>query len=221
MPAIAGAQQTQTPTAAPLKRARRALGPKRSYRSERGTSSEALAPAETRKAATPPPPSPSRGESETYHSPGATASDYGSVRISPTTPGPTVGVPLAHPTIRSETTSRVEELIGAAALVAQGNLSKAMELYYEGLSVAPQYAEAYRQRALTLLRLDDRVQAQVDYGQYLKLDPHARNRVRQEIQLFEQSGYARLGEAEAASYNPISPGEPGNASVAIAAAPKH
>ena len=35
----------------------------------------------------------------------------------------------------------------AAELTAQGNLSKAMELYNEVLAIAPRFAAAYRQRA--------------------------------------------------------------------------
>ncbi len=80
----------------------------------------------------------------------------------------------------------------AASLVAQGNLSKAMEMYAEALGLAPQHAETYRQRALTLLRLGDRVQAQTDYAQFLALDPQARTRVQEEIQLFSESGYAQV-----------------------------
>jgi tetratricopeptide (TPR) repeat protein len=89
----------------------------------------------------------------------------------------------------------VEDLIRrAGALVTQGNLSKAMELYGEALGLAPQYPETYRQRAPALLRLGDRVQAQTDYARFLALDPQARTRVQQEIELFGQSGYAQPGE---------------------------
>ena len=79
-----------------------------------------------------------------------------------------------------------------------------MALYNEALALAPQYAETYRQRALTLLRLGDRVQAQVDYGRFLELDPQARGRTRDEIQLYAQSGYARVGETEVALSRPHS-----------------
>jgi tetratricopeptide (TPR) repeat protein len=82
----------------------------------------------------------------------------------------------------------------AGALVAGGNLQKAMELYNESLRLAPQYAETYRQRALTLLRLGDGVQAQVDYARFLALDPQALGRLREEIQLFGNSGFAQVGE---------------------------
>ena len=111
-------------------------------------------------------------------------------------------MPLAYPATRIETASRIEALIrDAAVLRGQGNLSKAMELYNEALTLSPQYAETYRQRALTLLRLGDRVQAQIDYGRFMELDPQARPRVRDEIQLFSQSGYARVGETEVALSN--------------------
>ena len=87
---------------------------------------------------------------------------------------PWTGAPLAYSAGRSETASRIDELMrGAAALKTQGDFSKAMELYNEVLTLAPPYAEAYRQRALTLVRLGSPVQAQVDYNRYLALDPHA------------------------------------------------
>ena len=75
-----------------------------------------------------------------------------------------------------------------------------MELYNEALTLAPRYAEAYRQRALTLVRLGDRVQAQVDYNRFLALDPQAPSQVQGEITLFEQSGRGQLGRPEAAAY---------------------
>jgi tetratricopeptide (TPR) repeat protein len=104
---------------------------------------------------------------------------------------------------------RVEDLIRRAGLlVAQGNLSKAMELYDEALSLAPQYPETYRQRALTLLRLGDRVQAQADYASFLALDPQARTRVQQEIQLFGDSGYAQV-EDTVVTPSAVSPGAVG------------
>jgi tetratricopeptide (TPR) repeat protein len=69
------------------------------------------------------------------------------------------------------------------------------------LTIAPEYAEGYQQRAFTLVRLGDRVQAQIDYNRFLALDPRAPDQVREEVTLFEQSGLASLGEAEAASYS--------------------
>jgi tetratricopeptide (TPR) repeat protein len=115
---------------------------------------------------------------------------------------PWAGSPLAYSASRSETTLRIEDLMrGAAALRAQGNFSKAMALYNEALKLAPQYSEGYRQRALTLVRLGNRVQAQVDYNRYLLLDPQAASQIQEEIVLFEQSGRAHVGEADAASYS--------------------
>jgi tetratricopeptide (TPR) repeat protein len=84
-----------------------------------------------------------------------------------------------------------------------------MELYNEALTLAPRYAEGYRQRALTLVRLGDRVQAQVDYNRFLAFDPQAPNQVQEEITLFEQSGRGQIGRPQAAAY---SYGEPINAS---------
>jgi hypothetical protein len=115
---------------------------------------------------------------------------------------PWSGSPLAYSASRSGAALRIDDLMrGAAALRAQGNFSKAMALYNEALTIAPQYAEGYRQRALTVVRLGDRVQAQIDYNHYLALDPQAAAQVREEEVLFEQSGRAPLGEAEAASYS--------------------
>ena len=115
---------------------------------------------------------------------------------------PSAFEPLAYSASRSDTALRIEDLMrGAAALRTQGNFSKAMALYNEALTIAPRYAEGYRQRALTLVRLGDRVQAQVDYNRFLALDPQAPDQAREEVTLFEQSGRARLGESEAASYS--------------------
>jgi tetratricopeptide (TPR) repeat protein len=115
---------------------------------------------------------------------------------------PWTGSPLAYSASRSDAALRIEDLMrGAAALRKQGNLPRAMAMYNEALSIAPLYAEAYRQRALTLVRLGDRVQAQVDYNRYLALDPQALTQVKEEVVLFEQSGRAQFGEAEAASYS--------------------
>ncbi|MFZ1932398.1 MAG: tetratricopeptide repeat protein [Thermoguttaceae bacterium] len=120
----------------------------------------------------------------------------------PSVLSPWSGSPLAYSASRSGAALRIDDLMrGAAALRAQGNFSKAMALYNEALTIAPQYAEGYRQRALTVLRLGDRVQAQVDYNHFLALDPQAAAQVREEVVLFEQSGRAPLGEAEAASYS--------------------
>jgi tetratricopeptide (TPR) repeat protein len=125
-----------------------------------------------------------------------------SMATMPSVLSPWSGSPLAYSASRSEAALRIDDLMrGAAALRAQGNFSKAMALYNEALTIAPQYAEAYRQRALTVVRLGDRVQAQIDYNHYLALDPQAAAQVREEIVLFEQSGRAPLGEAEAASYS--------------------
>ena len=93
-----------------------------------------------------------------------------------------------------------------------------MESYNEALRIAPQYAEAYRQRALTLLRLGDRVRAQADYARFLELDPQSRARVHEEIQLFEGSGYARVGEAVGPPYGAVSLGAVAGPGVAVTAA---
>ncbi len=115
---------------------------------------------------------------------------------------PWTGSPLAYSASRSEAALRIEDLMrGAAARRKQGSFSKAMALYNEALTIAPLYAEGYRQRALTLVRLGDRVQAQVDYNRYLALDPQAPAQTREEVVLFEQSGRARPGEAAAAFYS--------------------
>ncbi|MCE5269625.1 MAG: tetratricopeptide repeat protein [Planctomycetaceae bacterium] len=119
---------------------------------------------------------------------------------------PSDSAPLAYSASRSDVALRIEDLMrGAAALRTQGSFSKAMELYNEALTIAPKYAEGYRQRAMTLVRLGDPVQAQTDYDRFLSLDPQAAGRMREEITLFEQSGQARLGESEAASYSYGSP----------------
>jgi tetratricopeptide (TPR) repeat protein len=119
-----------------------------------------------------------------------------------TSVAPWAGSPLAYSASRDETTLRIEDLMrGAAALRTQGNFSKAMALYNEALKLAPKYAEGYRQRALTLVRLGNRVQAQVDYNRYLMLDPQAAGQIQEEIVLFEQSGRTHVGEADAASYS--------------------
>lgn len=119
-----------------------------------------------------------------------------------TVPPPSSGAPLAYSASRSETALRIEDLMrGAAALRSTGNHSKAMELYNEVLTLAPRYAEAYRQRALTLVRLGDRTQAQIDYNRFLAMDPQSPQRVQEEIVLFEQSGRSQLGRSEAAAYS--------------------
>ena len=56
--------------------------------------------------------------------------------------------------------------------------------------------------------------AQVDYGRFLELDPQARGRTRDEIQLYAQSGYARVGETEVALSRPDIPPAPATASPA-------
>ena len=166
-----------------------------------------------------PPKVPTRGPSEASSSPGPTVPSEGTAWINPAPPVPSISPPLAYPTTRAEPASRVEELLGgAASLVAQGNLSKAMESYNEALRIAPHYAEAYRQRALTLLRLGDRVRAQADYARFLELDPQSRNRVHEEIQLFEESGYARVGEAVGPPYGAASLGAVAAPGVAVIAA---
>jgi tetratricopeptide (TPR) repeat protein len=119
-----------------------------------------------------------------------------------TVPPPQAGSPLAYSASRSETALQVEDLMrGAAALRTQGNFPKAMALCNDALTLAPNYAEGYRQRALTLVRLGDRVRAQVDYNRYLALDPHATAHAQDELVLFEQSGRRPPGQAEAASYS--------------------
>jgi tetratricopeptide (TPR) repeat protein len=124
-------------------------------------------------------------------------SDLANVRMAPST-----SEPLAYSASRSEAALRIQDLMqGAAALRTQGNYAKAMELYNQVLTIAPQYPEAYRQRALTLVQLGNRVQAQADYDRFLSLDPRTPDRVREEVTLFEQSGLAQGGAAAAASYN--------------------
>ncbi len=68
-------------------------------------------------------------------------------------------------------------------------------------TLAPQYGEGYRQRALTLVALGNPVQAQADYNRFLALNPQAPDQVQQEVTLFEQSGRTPIGQAEAASYS--------------------
>lgn len=155
---------------------------------------------------TPAPPQSNPGSPEERYSPGSDTqpgpSSATSSEPATTMPPPSVGSPLAYSTTRSETALRIEDLMrGAAALRAQGDFSKAMELYNEVLSLAPRYAEGYRQRALTLVRLGDSVQAQVDYNRFLSLNPQASDRVREEVFLFGQSGRAQAGELAAAAYS--------------------
>jgi tetratricopeptide (TPR) repeat protein len=138
----------------------------------------------------------------------------------PTAPPPQTVPPLAYSASRSEAALRVEDLMrGAAAVREQGNFRSAIELYNEALTIAPLYPEAYRQRALTLVRLGDRVQAQVDYNRYLALDPRTPRQVREEMVLFQQSGHAQLGQAEAASYD-YGPTVTGQSSESPASNPK-
>jgi tetratricopeptide (TPR) repeat protein len=197
VPAIAGAQQTQAPIPAPPP----ATLPMPDNRTSAPKDAGVPAPAPVAK-------TPIRGQSEESTSPGSAVPSQGTAWISPP-PGPATAAPLAYPTTRNSAASRVEDLNrDAAALRAQGNLSKAMELYNEALTLAPRYAETYRQRALTLLRLGDRVQAQIDYARFLELDPKAQPRVKEEIQLYSQSGYARVGETEVALNTPDNPPSP-------------
>ena len=162
----------------------------------------------------PAPPTPTspgaKEEPAQSYSPGTAIPNQGSAWMHPTPPNPPVRVPQTYPATHAGDTARVEDLNRrAAALAAGGDLSKAMELYNESLRVAPQYAETYRQRALALLRLGDRVQAQVDYARFLALDPQALGRLRDEIQLFGNSGYAQVGETTIVSSN-VSPGAAGS-----------
>ncbi len=210
VPVVALAQQSQAPIPAPPLPAK-ALMPDEQTSAVKNV--ENPTPMTAAKA-------PMRGQPEESSSPGSAIPNQGSAWISPPPPDSTASVPLAYPATRIETASRVEALIrDAAALRAQGNLSKAMELYNEALALAPRYAEAYRQRALTLVRLGDRVQAQIDYARFLELDPQAQPRVRDEIQLFSQSGYARVGETEVALNRPALPVEAGPPIVETVAAP--
>ncbi|MEN6449877.1 MAG: tetratricopeptide repeat protein [Thermoguttaceae bacterium] len=171
-----------------------------------------------------PPPQPPEGP----YGPGTVAgpnvgSAFGNV---PTPPrqAPSAGAPLVYSTSRSDVALRIEDLMrGAAALRTQNNFAKAMALYDEVLTIAPRYAEGYRQRAITLARLGNRVQAQIDYDHFLELDPKAADQVREEVTLFEQSGQARIGEAEAASYSyglPIANGQTATPVTSLAAPPE-
>ncbi len=187
--AAALAQQTQAPMPAPLASAKTTTPEEQKSAAKNVENPAAKIASKV----------PMRGQPEESTSPGSALPSQGSAWISPPPPASTASVSLAYPATSSETASRVEDLLrDAAALRGQGNLTKAMELYNEALALAPQYAETYRQRAMTLLRLGDSVQAQIDYGRFLALDPQARARVRDEIQLFSQSGYARVGETEVA-----------------------
>jgi tetratricopeptide (TPR) repeat protein len=198
VPAIAGAQQTQAPIPAPPSPAKVPMPDSRTSATKNNGDTMPSSPAKIAM----------RWQPEQSASPGSALPSQGSAWISPP-PTPAASVPLAYPATRIETASRVEDLIrDAASLRAQGNLSKAMELYNEALTLAPRFAETYRQRALTLLRLGDRVQAQIDYGRFLELDPQAQPRVKDEIQLFAQSGYARVGETEVALSRPNIPPAP-------------
>jgi tetratricopeptide (TPR) repeat protein len=196
VPAIAGAQQTQAPTPAPPSPATVPI-PDNGISATKNNGD--TMPSSSAKSAM-------RGQPDESASPGTALPNQGSAWISPPPSTPAAGVPLAYPATRIASASRVEDLIrDAATLRTQGNLSKAMELYNEALALAPRYAETYRQRALTLVRLGDRVQAQIDYGRFLELDPQAQPRVKDEIQLFAQSGYSRVGETEVALNTPNIP----------------
>ncbi len=219
VPAMAGAEPPQTPMSASPAKAPIRGQPAAVYRSSPATSRPTATLAGAQQELMPPPPVPMRSgsqeESAESYSPGSAIPNQGSAWIHPTLPNPTVSVPLAYPGTHDETALRVEDLIRrAASLRAQGNLSKAMEMYAEALGLAPQHAETYRQRALTLLRLGDRVQAQTDYAQFLALDPQARTRVQEEIQLFSESGYARVEET-AGAVSAVSPGAVGVPSAAV------
>jgi tetratricopeptide (TPR) repeat protein len=194
--AAALAEQKAAPTNAPTPAANTQAADKQTPPAESPENSGPSAGAQTQP----------RGQGEAASAPIEGVPSQGSAWISPPPPGPTAGAQLTYPATRIDTASRVEDLLrDAAALRGQGNLSKAMELYNAAMALAPRYAETYRQRALTLLRLGDRVQAQVDYGRFLELDPQARDRTRDEIRLFAQSGYARVGETEVALSTPGSP----------------
>ena len=147
--------------------------------------------------AAPTPPSPQSNAGTTGTSPGAAWNS----EVLPSVPPPAAALPLAYSASRSESALRVEDLMrGASALRQQGNFAKAMALYNDALAIAPLYPEAYRQRALTLVRLGDRVQAQIDYNRYLALDRDAPRHVREELVLFQQSAWGQPGQAEAAAY---------------------
>ena len=200
VPALAIVQQSKTPIPAPTSPAQAPMPDTQASAAKNIVDSTPTSAAKAQRSGLP----------DDLTSPGSAIPNQGSAWISPPPPDSTVSVPLAYPATRIETASRVENLIrDAASLRAQDNLSKAMELYNEALTLAPRYAEAYRQRALTLVRLGDRVQAQIDYGRFLELDPQAQPRVKDEIKLFAQSGYAKVGETEVALNRPALPVETG------------
>jgi tetratricopeptide (TPR) repeat protein len=134
--------------------------------------------------------------------------DRGSAWISPPPPAPPVSAPLPYPVTGAAEASKAEDLTRAgASLMAQGDFTRAMELYNEAAAIAPRYGEVYRQRALALVRIGDRVQAQKDYVRYLEFDPQARTRILNEISLYQGSGYAKVGEAEGVIGPGRSPGD--------------
>ena len=145
----------------------------------------------------PPAPTPSGSEEESpgSYSPGAAVPKQGSAWIHPTPPNPTASFPQTYPATHVDVASRVEDLMRRAGpLAAQGNLSKAMELYNEALGLAPQYAEAYHQRSLAAAPPGRSTRPETHYARFLALDPQARLRVQQEIELFGESGYSQVGE---------------------------
>jgi Flp pilus assembly protein TadD len=99
-----------------------------------------------------------------------------------------------------ETSLPIDRLLAdAESLAAAGEAARAAAIYDQVLKAAPRNAQAYRGRARALAALGDTAQAQADYNRFLKLDPVAPERMRQELQLFQRSGYPSPDTVDAAS----------------------
>ena len=108
---------------------------------------------------------------------------------------PATGQQAAYAALPDETSLPIENLLDQAdALAADGQSSRAIALYDRVLIAAPRNPQAYQGRARALMALGDTAQAQADYNRFLTLDPQAGARTRQELELFERSGYQSPGE---------------------------
>jgi Flp pilus assembly protein TadD len=106
-----------------------------------------------------------------------------------------------------ETSLPIKKLLGdAQSLAAAGEHSRAIALYDEILKAAPRNPQAYRGRAGALAALGDTGQAQADYNRFLELDPEAPGRLRQELELFQRSGYESPGKTDTAAAARPQPG---------------
>jgi tetratricopeptide (TPR) repeat protein len=106
-----------------------------------------------------------------------------------------------------ETSLPIDRLLAdAESLAAAGEPARAAAIYDQVLKAAPRNAQAYRGRARALAALGDTTQAQADYNRFLKLDPVAPERLRQELQLFQRSGYPSPDTFDTASTGTASTG---------------